>query len=870
MRLSAGIHIEEFSTHDGGGHTKHHAVSAISLMSCPSSRLHDSNTHGYPVSFLTNQIDLINTLYQPDHPPTYGIRFVSRPHSSSFSGGRIEVCIFCKATAVTAARARSAAEDQTEQLLLQLCSSLQDYVWNVVGDEAAFRALWEPFDWSTAYVTEVRRREELVALDTIPETRGLGFAGSKTISAARSGHPVYYIHPFLPHPGQIERLLRIMLLHRAPLAFTASISPALFSEQERQAMLSQISRCEGYQPDPAPNVQRIQEQRAHMVSQGILAQMLRLQNAPFFTLASIASPQPISRPLAEAAGVAVSASVGENPGSVYPEPAFIHMGGYNLVNPTGPEETSTARDNLRTLSQNMWGSSLASRGLERIRYLMDGNEAANAFRFPEDLGNGLPGIKVHTQRMRPIPAELVCEAPCTTASKGILIGTNTDLGLSQDVVLSDENRLTHTYVVGQTGTGKTTLLKTMILSDMRAGRGCALIDPHGDLFKELLELIPPERIDDVVIIDPSDQEHCVGLNLLEAAGQDERYFVVREMLAIVRRLLEDQFGGHSSEFAGPVFYQHIQMNMLLAMSDPAHPGTLLQFYEIFQSSDFWKRWTPLKLHDPQLDLWLENTLPWIDYTSSRRGEVSVGSWVSSKFADFVFDPRLRAIFGQPRSTVDFQKVMNEGKILLINLAKGLLGEANSRFLGLILMAKLQAEAMKRVRLPQAQRRPFFLYVDEFQSLATENFTILLSEARKFGLGLVLANQFISQIKDPRIVQAVFGNVGTFLCFRLGQEDSLLVEPQFLPYLDRVDLTNLPSWHMAARTSFNGKGLPAFTVQTILPDSRPDPAVSSRVRELCRKNYARPRRQVEGLIARSLSTPEDEKQLSFDGFWKFEE
>ncbi|HEY6073497.1 MAG TPA: hypothetical protein VIV15_08930, partial [Anaerolineales bacterium] len=587
-------------------------------------------------------------------------------------------------------------------------------------------------------------------------------------------------------------------------------------------MLREIARCEGFQPDPAPNLQRIQELRANMVSHGLLAQMLKLQDAPFMMTVSLASPQPIAHTLAASAGVAVSASIGENPVSVYSEPSFIQMGGYDLASPSGPEELATARENMRTLSQNAWGRSLASKSLARMRYLMDGNEAVNAFRFPEDLGEGLPGITVHTQRMRPMPAELNTEENESLRTDGILVGINKYLGVPQDAFLPAADRLTHAYIVGQTGTGKTTLLKTMLLSDMKAGRGCALIDPHGDMFKEMLELIPPDRLEDVVIIDPTDSENPVGLNLLEASDRDERYFVVREMAAIMRRLLEDEYGPFSKDITGPIFFQHLQMNMLLAMSDPEHPGTLLQFYQIFQSTEYWKRWLPLKVQDPQLDLWVKTTLDGIDYGSTSPGHISVGNYVSSKFEDFVLDPRLRVIFGQTHSTVDFNKIMNEGKILLINLAKGVLGEANSRFLGLILMAKIQAEAMKRAKLSPAEREPFFIYVDEFQSISTDNFTVLLSEARKFGVGLVLANQFISQIKDARIIQAVFGNVGSFLCFRLGREDAAMIEPQYYPYFDRLDLTNLPNWHTAVRTSINGWAVPPFTVQTILPDSPANP------------------------------------------------
>jgi len=852
MKLTTDIYIATFETKDPNGSSSFHSVAAVLLTSCPSARLREVNIQGYPVSYFSKQIDLINTLHQPDSNVSYSIRYISNPHPNSFSGGTVDTCIFCKVVGSSPEISHAGVENQVEQLLIQLCGTLPDYIWQAVKDPTIFTRLWEPFSWKKAEFVEIRRREELISLDSIRSSRSLGFNSSITIKEEKSGCPVYFVHPFLPHPGQLERLLRIMLLNRNPIAFTVTLKPVQLTQCEEQALLDEISHSEGYQFDPSPNIQRIQEQRSQMVSQGLMSQLLNLQDAPFHITISLSSSGNISTSLAEAAGVGVSASIGEGPNPLYSEPSFIQMGGYDVVYPLTANEKKIVCQNAQLMEQEIWGRNLADDKLQRIRYMMAGQEAANAFHFPEDNGNGLPGIDVHTQRTRQIPLELMQE-DSNDQRNGLLLGTNTYLGVPQEVYLPNKDRLTHMYLVGQTGTGKSTLLKTMILSDINAGRGCALIDPHGDLYEELLGLIPPERIDDVVLFDPSDLDFPVGLNLLEAKDSNERFFVVREMQAIMRRLLEDQYGAYTSQqIAGPIFYQHMQMNTLLAMSDPDHPGTLLEFYQIYQSQNYWKRWIPLKIDDPQLKDWVENFLCQNTYTQrANGGDATMGAYLSSKFTDFIFDPRLRGMFGQPRSSIDFQKVMNEGKILLINLAKGLLGESNSRFLGLVLMAKIQAESMKRAKLPQSERKPFFLYVDEFQSLATENFTVLLSEARKFGLGLVLANQFISQIKDERIIQSVFGNVGSFLSFRLGRDDAQLIEPQFLPYFDRMDLSNLPNWQVATRVTVKGKGLPPFTLQTILPANQPDLRTAKKVRDQSRKKYSTPRVDVEKTIAESL-------------------
>jgi len=853
MPFAKDAFIYNFSEESADGRVEYQAVCAITLSSCPSKKIHDISAQGYQFTSLSKQIDLINSLYQHDASITYAIRYISRPHPALLAGGVIEACIFCKVRDFNQTSLQKKIQEQTEQLIIQLCGSLPDYEWHVVIAENEFMHLWNPIDWKNANIAEVRRREEVVALDLVKSLGHLGFNHSPLPSQDDAEGQVYFVHPFLPHPGQLERLLRIILLNSFPIVLTITLTPTQLTSEEQKAMLDQVAISEGNQVKPSTSVQRIQEQRAIMIGNGLVSQMLNLQDAPFFMTISIASSSRLPATLIESAGVAFSASVGESLHPLYAEPSFIQMGGYDTVLPADRTEKDTARHNLATLSSNPWGRSLAPQHLSRLRYLVNGHEAICGFRFPEDTGDGLSGINMHSQRSQAIPHELLYLAKQLSPSQKLMIGVNNCFGVTQEVNLPVKDRLTHTYVVGQTGTGKSTLLKTMILSDINAHRGCALIDPHGDLFEEILGLIPPERLDDVVIIDPSDTEYPVGLNLLDVKDGEERRFITREMQAIMKRLLQDEYGPISKEWAGPYFFQHMNMNMLLTMSDLENPGTLLQYYQIYQSENYWKRWIPLKTDDPMLASWVSGYLANNNYTDKARGgDSSTGDYLSNKFIDFVYDPRLRNIFGQPHSTVDFQAVMDEGKILLVNLAKGLLGEQNSRFLGLILMAKIQAEIMKRARVPKEARTPFYVYVDEFQSLATENFTILLSEARKFGVGLVLANQFISQIKDPRIMQSIFGNVGTFLTFRLGLEDAQMIESQYLPYFDRMDIANLPNWQMAARVSSNGKGLTPFTVQTVLPDGKPDLKTAKLIRARSREKYATPRAKVEEIISASLS------------------
>jgi type IV secretory pathway TraG/TraD family ATPase VirD4 len=427
-------------------------------------------------------------------------------------------------------------------------------------------------------------------------------------------------------------------------------------------------------------------------------------------------------------------------------------------------------------------------------------------------------------------------APPSLSKEGLEVAASLVGNHYQPVVIAPEDRIRHIYIVGQTGTGKTTMLKSMIGSDLKSGRGICVIDPHGDLFRWTLAQIPDERMEDVVLLDPADKEFPVGLNMLECPDESQRHFLVQEMTGIVSRIMQDEHGQAAQEWMGPVFLQHVRMNLLLVMSDPETPGTLVDFYDIFVEKDSWKRWLPLKTADPQLEKWVAQVLPRTDYFKTSEGSV-FGGYFSSKFEQFVFDPILRNIFGQRYSTINFRELMDQGQILLVNLAKGELSDICSRFLGMVVLAKLQAAAMGRVRVPLEQRRPFFVYVDEFQNIATQSFISMLSEGRKFGLGLVLANQFVSQLEDRRIVESIFGNVGTLISFRVGQPDAEVLEKYFYPVFSRSDLISLPNWHSVMSTLANGQTVQPFSIETKLMLSEYDYSRAERVREQSRRKYA---------------------------------
>jgi len=811
-----------------------HSIFAMRLLSLTTILTDERCREEVVYNRIKRQVDLINSLYCPCPPRVFDLRFITNPHPYLITAGQAKVGILVKISEKTKKEAESQAWIFAKELIALLNGSLEDYEFVAVNNEEDFLSFWKPFDLK--HIAEIRRRELLVSLETLQRSPSLSQIG-KSPALASSGELVYFIHSFIPTLNTFARLLRIMLLLRQPVLFSTAISPVSLTKEELEALNHEISKCETFRK-LGRSLQPIYEQRAILLGQGLERQLSRLQDAPFLLKIQVGSQVPIPYTLMESVGVEITSFVGEKSSQM--EEA---TGGYDVIYPNSIEEEQKTIENMDNLDFEYWGPTFAPPNMKRIKFLVDAREANCAFCFPIAVNNELMGLNVRLICSVPVPREVALLGESKIREK-LLLGKNIYLGIPQDVFISDNDRQHHLYCVGQTGTGKTTLLKTMILEDIYSGAGVIVIDPHGDLFRELLGMVPKKRWDEVVVLDPNDTDFPVGLNLLECPNENQRHFIVREMRAIMERLFEDQYQYKAVEYVGPIFFQHMQMNMLLVMSDPDDPGTLFDFYEIFQHKDYWKKWLPLKWEDSQLKRWVENNLPSMDYLQRYSEGTSFGEYLGSKFEDFMFDPKLRFIFGQKHSTINLREIMDNGKILLVNLAKGELTEANSRFLGMVLMAKIMASAMERVNIPVSKRRPFYLYVDEFQSIATLSFVNLLSEARKFGLGLVLANQFLSQIKDQRIVQSIFGNVCTLISFRVGRDDAELLEPHFLPVFNNYHLSNLPNWQACIKTSVYGQVVSPFTLNTLLPSERADPKTAEEVRYRSRARYGRPRKEVE--------------------------
>lgn len=466
--------------------------------------------------------------------------------------------------------------------------------------------------------------------------------------------------------------------------------------------------------------------------------------------------------------------------------------------------------------------------------LLSSGELASIFHFPS-LGLLTPHIKWLKARQAPAPSNL--------PKQGIIIGRNVFRSEERAVPILKDDRRRHLYLIGQTGTGKSALLQEMIRQDLEAGEGIAFIDPHGDAAEKILELVPPQRIEDVIYFNPSDFEKPIGLNMLE---YDPRYpeaktFVVNELMEIFEKLYNLKAQG----FGGPIFEQYMRNSLLLVMENPESGNTLIDVPRVLADTNFRK----YKLSKCQ-NIVVKNF--WEMEAEKAGGEASLANmvpYITSKMNVFIANDLVRPIIAQQQSSINFRQIMDEGKILIVNLSKGKLGEINSYLLGMIIVGKILLAAFSRADIPEEKRKDFYLYIDEFQNVTTKTITTVLAEARKYRLAMIFAHQFIGQL-DEDTRKAIFGNVGSMLAFRVGPEDAEYLATEFEPVFDKNDLVNLDNYNAAFRLLIKGETAKPFNIVTF-PPSKGNPEITKLAKEYSRIKYGRNRSLVESEIYERL-------------------
>lgn len=459
--------------------------------------------------------------------------------------------------------------------------------------------------------------------------------------------------------------------------------------------------------------------------------------------------------------------------------------------------------------------------------ILNNEEIASIMHFPNKL-IVTPHIQWLMAKSAPAPANL--------PTSGLLIGKNTFRGVTRPVYIAEKDRLRHLYIIGKTGTGKSKFLLELMKQDVKNGEGLCFMDPHGDAVEELLEFIPPERAEDVIYFRPSDASRPMGLNLLEAKSEDQKHFVATSVINMMYKL----FDPYKTGIIGPRFEHAVRNAVLTVLAGEGN--TFIEVMRILTDSNFVKEMLPL-VKDPIVRrYWTDQIAQTSDFHKSETLD-----YITSKFGRFVTNTMIRNIIGQSYSSFNFREIMDNQKILLINLSKGELGEENSSFLGLIIVPRILMAAMSRTDIPEDDRKPFYLYVDEFQNFATPDFAQILSEARKYRLSLTVANQFISQI-DDEIKGAIFGNVGTIMSYRVGVDDAGYLAKQYTPIFNEEDLQNIERYHLYMKTLVDNEPVPAFSVDLSKTKEEmvagKNPQVAEIVKEMSRLKYGRDLKLVE--------------------------
>jgi hypothetical protein len=471
---------------------------------------------------------------------------------------------------------------------------------------------------------------------------------------------------------------------------------------------------------------------------------------------------------------------------------------------------------------------------KNISFLLNTEELASLYHFPlRDAET--PNILWLTARHAP--------APNNTPEEGIILGHNIYRGVVKDIKIKRDDRRRHMYVIGKSGGGKSKFIASMAIQDILNGEGVGVLDPHGDLIEDILKKVPPERAEDVIVFSPADLERPLGLNLIEYDPNypEQKTFLINEMIKIFDKLYDLKSTG------GPIFEQYMRNALLLIMDDPESGSTLMEVPKVLADAKF-RNMKLEKCKDPTVVAF------WKEEAEKAGGDAALANvvpYVTSKLTQFISNDTMRPIIGQQQSAFNLRDIMDKQKILLIDLSKGQIGEMNAFLLGMILIGKILMSALSRSDISEEKRKDFYLYIDEFQNFTTDSISSILSEARKYGLNLIIAHQYLGQLvknQDTSIKDAVFGNVGTWVSLKIGPDDAEALEKEMSPVFNQYDLLNVDKFSAYIKLLIDNAASRPFSLRMPWPLPGVErEGISSKIRTLSRLKYGRDRNVVEAEI-----------------------
>lgn len=801
----------------------------------------DSRT--YVARMLNRQMDFISTLPALGADGAIELRFLSWPKRGRLGEGRVDVLIRIRKDGKTENEARTRALAVYKGIRANLVSVDEAYNWVPIAKENEYR---EAFHGSKLLnAAEIARREAIVnldRLDVLPRRRAPGFT-EQPAAEKIAGNSVYTWFPFIRTHATLSRLFRILLMQDDAVVISIALTPAKISQAELDYLVLSMEQCERYLQLPVSGsvwdasdlVPPLHAQATELLKLLQRAASTLRDDCALFKV-QIVSQHPLSEALIEAVGAVVTEPVGSTDEESDASTELLSVaGGYDWYAPESAAEKAIVLENFENIQFTPWIKTVAPNKEVRLRYMVGAREANCAFRFPIPVESIFPGLDTRLARTVPPPANL--------PEQGMYIGENLYRGMRQPIYLLDDDRRRHTYIVGQTGTGKSSLLLNMIMQDIEAGKGVGVIDPHGELVDEVLARIPKRRVDDVHYINPEQPDTAIGLNMLQYRDDIDRDSAVNHLLEMFQRLY-----GKVPESMGPAFEMYFRNSALLEMADSSEVPILDGILRIF-SDKIYRQQKLSKCTDPLVQaFWKIAQRAQGDHTLE-----NYGTYVNNKLSRILYNRIIRRMALQRESTIDFDGIINNGKILLVDLCKGKLGETNAAFLAMVLISLIQRAAFARTsERDKSQLRDFYLYIDEFQNVATDSFVTILSEARKYRLNAILANQYIHQIPED-VREAVRGNVGTIIAFRAGARDAELLEQDFAPSVTRDDLMNLSNYQAYVSTLARGEAIRAFSIRTVLNNSKSDPTVGEAIMRGTSR-YSRPVQEVEEAIEARWATP----------------